>query len=302
MAGYHQFHAVNVALEETLRAAIPAQSWHKAQGFTEKEQGRYDAGPMAGGADGDRRVGVVWHTQGSGKSLTMAFYAGRDLEPQMENPTLVASLPTATISTTSFSAHSALPRIASADAGAGRDRDDLRDCSTSPPAAWSSRRFRNSCRTRREGKPAAFRPAQHRRHCRRGAPQPVRFHRRLRPAHARCAAERLVHRLHRHADREGRRQHAGRVRRLHQHLRHPAGRRGRGDRADLLRKPPGQAGIERGKSPRSTPNSRKLPKARRSSTRKSSRRKWAALEAVVGTDKRLGLIADDLVKHFEKPA
>lgn len=89
MAGYHQFHAVNVALEETLRAAIPAESWHKAQGFTD-EEGRYDAGPMAGGEDGDRRVGVVWHTQGSGKSLTMAFYAGRViLAPEMENPTIV---------------------------------------------------------------------------------------------------------------------------------------------------------------------------------------------------------------------
>lgn len=89
MAGYHQFHAVNVALEETLRAAIPAESWHKSQGFTEND-GRYDAGPMAGGEDGDRRVGVVWHTQGSGKSLTMAFYAGRViLAPEMENPTIV---------------------------------------------------------------------------------------------------------------------------------------------------------------------------------------------------------------------
>jgi type I restriction enzyme R subunit len=89
MAGYHQFHAVNVALEETLRAAIPAQSWHKSQGFAD-EQGRYDARPMSGGAEGDRRVGVVWHTQGSGKSLTMAFYAGRViLAPEMENPTIV---------------------------------------------------------------------------------------------------------------------------------------------------------------------------------------------------------------------
>ncbi|HIK36256.1 MAG TPA: type I restriction endonuclease subunit R, partial [Thermosynechococcus sp. M98_K2018_005] len=43
-----------------------------------------------GGKPGDRRVGVVWHTQGSGKSLTMAFYAGRIIrEPAMENPTLV---------------------------------------------------------------------------------------------------------------------------------------------------------------------------------------------------------------------
>ena len=39
---------------------------------------------------GDRRVGVVWHTQGSGKSLTMAFYAGRlVLEPALQNPTIV---------------------------------------------------------------------------------------------------------------------------------------------------------------------------------------------------------------------
>jgi type I restriction enzyme, R subunit len=78
-----------VALEETLRAAIPAQSWRKSQGFLD-EAGRYDAGPMAGGEEGDRRVGVVWHTQGSGKSLTMAFYAGRViLAPEMENPTIV---------------------------------------------------------------------------------------------------------------------------------------------------------------------------------------------------------------------
>jgi len=63
MAGYHQFHAVQKALAETLKASGPA---------------------------GDKRCGVVWHTQGSGKSLTMAFYAGRViLEPAMENPTIV---------------------------------------------------------------------------------------------------------------------------------------------------------------------------------------------------------------------
>ncbi len=82
MAGYHQFHAVNVAVEETLRAAQA----HKAA----EMPGRYEAGGKPGGAPGDRRVGVVWHTQGSGKSLTMAFYAGRMvLHPAMENPTLV---------------------------------------------------------------------------------------------------------------------------------------------------------------------------------------------------------------------
>ncbi|HJX15779.1 MAG TPA: HsdR family type I site-specific deoxyribonuclease, partial [Candidatus Deferrimicrobiaceae bacterium] len=63
MAGYHQFHAVRGAVEATVNAASPS---------------------------GDKRCGVVWHTQGSGKSLTMAFYAGRIvLHPAMENPTLV---------------------------------------------------------------------------------------------------------------------------------------------------------------------------------------------------------------------
>ena len=80
MAGYHQYHAVEVAITETLRAAQ----------MVADERGRYEAGRKPGGATGDRRIGVVWHTQGSGKSLTMAFYAGRIIrEPAMANPTVV---------------------------------------------------------------------------------------------------------------------------------------------------------------------------------------------------------------------
>ena len=86
MAGYHQFHAVQVAVGETLRAAQLQRAAQQLQAG----QGRYEAGGKPGGQPGDRRVGVVWHTQGSGKSLTMAFYAGRIIrEPAMENPTLV---------------------------------------------------------------------------------------------------------------------------------------------------------------------------------------------------------------------
>ncbi|MBL29445.1 MAG: DEAD/DEAH box helicase [Rhodospirillaceae bacterium] len=63
VAGYHQFHAVRHAVESTIAAASP---------------------------EGDRRVGVIWHTQGSGKSLLMAFYAGQLIaHPAMENPTVV---------------------------------------------------------------------------------------------------------------------------------------------------------------------------------------------------------------------
>ena len=86
MAGYHQFHAVRVAVEETLRAAEIQRTGRRIN----EKAGRYESGRRAGGAPGDRRIGVIWHTQGAGKSLTMAFYAGAIVrEPDMENPTIV---------------------------------------------------------------------------------------------------------------------------------------------------------------------------------------------------------------------
>ena len=87
MAGYHQFHAVGTAVVETLRAA---ELQRAGVVVAREERGRYESGRRTGGAPGDRRIGVVWHTQGSGKSLTMAFYAGRIIrEPAMANPTVV---------------------------------------------------------------------------------------------------------------------------------------------------------------------------------------------------------------------
>ena len=87
IAGYHQFHAVNAAVEETLRATGALSSAHLRAA---EARGLYELPSHPGGGAGDRRVGVVWHTQGSGKSLTMAFYAGRIvLEPAMANPTIV---------------------------------------------------------------------------------------------------------------------------------------------------------------------------------------------------------------------
>ncbi len=63
LAGYHQYHAVLHAVTSTLEATGPK---------------------------GNRRVGVIWHTQGSGKSLLMAFYAGQVIKnPVLANPTLV---------------------------------------------------------------------------------------------------------------------------------------------------------------------------------------------------------------------
>jgi type I restriction enzyme, R subunit len=86
IAGYHQFHAVNAAIEETVRASGMSES----SVLREEPPGRHWAGKMHGGKPGDRRAGVVWHTQGSGKSFTMLFFAARVIrEPAMQNPTLV---------------------------------------------------------------------------------------------------------------------------------------------------------------------------------------------------------------------
>ncbi|MDE2967362.1 MAG: type I restriction endonuclease subunit R [Chloroflexota bacterium] len=85
MAGYHQFHAARMAVDETLRA-----TGQRLREVREESRGRYETRPMSGGLPGDQRVGVVWHTQGSGKSLTMAFFAGAVVrERAMENPTIV---------------------------------------------------------------------------------------------------------------------------------------------------------------------------------------------------------------------
>jgi len=86
IAGYHQFHAVNAAVEETVRASGMISDPETA----ELPEGQYWAGRMHGGKAGDRRAGVVWHTQGSGKSFSMLFYAARVIRSlAMRNPTIV---------------------------------------------------------------------------------------------------------------------------------------------------------------------------------------------------------------------
>ena len=82
VAGYHQFHAVRKAVRYTLRA-MPAQG-------TGEEPAAYGLPDAKDHPPGDKRVGVIWHTQGSGKSLLMLFYAGLVItEPAMQNPTLL---------------------------------------------------------------------------------------------------------------------------------------------------------------------------------------------------------------------
>lgn len=83
IAGYHQFHAVREAVRATVIAAQDAD-----KGLLEVREERATYGKEV--QPGSRKAGVVWHTQGSGKSITMACYAGKLLQqPEMKNPTLV---------------------------------------------------------------------------------------------------------------------------------------------------------------------------------------------------------------------
>ncbi len=82
IAGYHQFHAVKKAVISTLRAS--RSNWQA------EDPAEYGLPSVKNQPPGDHKAGVIWHTQGSGKSLLMAFYAGLLVfDPRMANPTLV---------------------------------------------------------------------------------------------------------------------------------------------------------------------------------------------------------------------
>jgi type I restriction enzyme R subunit len=101
MAGYHQFHAVNKAVDCTLDAVSPK---------------------------GDRRVGVVWHTQGSGKSLTMAFYSGKIIRhPKMKNPTLIVITDRNDLDDQLFGTFSACHELLRQKPVQAEDRGDLQE-------------------------------------------------------------------------------------------------------------------------------------------------------------------------------
>jgi type I restriction enzyme R subunit len=100
LAGYHQFHAVRHAVAQTVAATSP---------------------------QGDRRIGVVWHTQGSGKSLLMSFYAGQVIKhPAMENPTLVVLTDRNDLDDQLFSTFSLCKDLLRQTPQQAEDRDHLR--------------------------------------------------------------------------------------------------------------------------------------------------------------------------------
>jgi type I restriction enzyme R subunit len=100
MAGYHQYHAVKEAITRTIEAS---------------------------GVKGSRKCGVVWHTQGSGKSLTMVFYAGQVIHhPALENPTIVVITDRNDLDDQLFGTFSRCKELLGQVPEQASDRDDLK--------------------------------------------------------------------------------------------------------------------------------------------------------------------------------
>ena len=275
IAGYHQFHAANKAVGETVRASAPS---------------------------GDKRIGVVWHTQGSGKSISMVFYAGKlILQPEMENPTLVVITDRNDLDGQLFSQFCAAKGLIPAP-GAGGEPG-------APEGAAPGRQRRGGLHHHPE-----VRGAQ------RGASIPLLSDRR----NIVVIADEAHRSQYEFID--------GFARNLRDGLPNAsfigftgtpiefddkttpavfgdyidtytivAGGRGRRHRADLLRGPARQDRAARGREARRwTTSSRRSPRARRSRSRAKLKTKWAKLEAMVGTEERLGLVAEDIVDHLER--
>lgn len=111
LASYHQYYAVNKAVESTIRAS----------GYLQKES---DIGDDIQ-AIGNRKGGVVWHTQGSGKSLSMVFYAGK-IVLALDNPTIVVITDRNDLDDQLFDTFAASKQLLRQEPIQATDRNDLK--------------------------------------------------------------------------------------------------------------------------------------------------------------------------------
>jgi type I restriction enzyme R subunit len=121
IAGYHQFHAVREAVRATV---IASQNADKGVLAVHEERATYANEVQPG----SRKAGVVWHTQGSGKSITMACYAGKLLQqPEMKNPTLIVVTDRNDLDGQLFATFCAASDLLKTTPLQAGDRDELRE-------------------------------------------------------------------------------------------------------------------------------------------------------------------------------
>ena len=122
VAAYHQYYAVNAAVISTLRAANISNSGSAVR----ESPASYGLSGVANQPKGDRKAGVVWHTQGSGKSLSMVFYTGK-IVLALHNPTVLVITDRNDLDDQLFDTFAASKQVLRQDPVQAKDRDHLKE-------------------------------------------------------------------------------------------------------------------------------------------------------------------------------
>ena len=275
IAGYHQFHAVKKAVETTVEASRP---------------------------DGDKQCGVVWHTQGSGKSLTMAFYAGSIAQhPQMENPTLVIITDRNDLDEQLFGTFARCSQLLRQAPVQAKDRGHLRELLR---VASGGVIFTTVQKFFPEDDEIRFPPLSNRRNIVVIADEAHRsqydfisgFARHMRDALPNASFIGFTGTPIEAADRNTRAVFGDYIsiydiqRAVEDGATVPIYYESRLARIEL----------DENEKPHVDPDFEEATEGEEVAHKERLKTKWAQLEALVGTEKRLGLIADDIVTHFEE--
>ena len=275
IAGYHQFHAVKTAVDTTVKASHP---------------------------EGDKQCGVVWHTQGSGKSLTMAFYAGSIAQhPQMANPTLVVITDRNDLDEQLFGTFSRCSQLLRQAPVQARDRKHLRELLQ---VASGGVVFTTVQKFFPEGDETRFPLLSDRRNIVVIADEAHRsqydfisgFARHIRDALPNASFIGFTGTPIETADRDTRAVFGDYIsiydiqRAVEDGATVPIYYESRLAEIEL----------DENEKPNVDPDFEEATEGEEVERRERLKTKWAQLEALVGTEKRLGLIADDIITHFEE--
>ncbi|PZO13695.1 MAG: DEAD/DEAH box helicase [Leptolyngbya foveolarum] len=126
LAAYHQYYAVNAAIESTLRAANISATDSSNTFKAGESPASYGLGNVTQQPKGDRKAGVVWHTQGSGKSLSMVFYTGKIVQA-LNNPTILVITDRNDLDDQLFDTFAGSKQLLRQDPVQADSRDDLKD-------------------------------------------------------------------------------------------------------------------------------------------------------------------------------
>ena len=274
LAGYHQFHAVNKAVATTVEASR---------------------------ATGDRRAGVIWHTQGSGKSLSMVFYAGKIVQhPAMENPTVVVLTDRNDLDDQLFDTFSFCKELLRQTPVQAQDREHLRELLNVASGGVVFTTIQKFFPDEKGGKHPLL---SDRRNIVVIADEAHRsqydfidgFAKHIRDALPKASFIGFTGTPIEHGDKNTQAVFGDYI-----------------DVYDILQSKEDKATVpiyyearlakidlKPEERPKIDPNFDEVTEDAEATVKESLRRKWAQLEAMVGTDKRIALVAEDLVKHWE---